>query len=121
VIPIQIKMARSRTALLQHLARLAEFSVQGTLVEVYLRCGTASCGCHRDPERRHGPHLYLKFRDPERSSTALYVPKTHASEARRAVEAWSQMWETMVALGELNRQALRERVRRQRRSHAAGR
>lgn len=114
-------MARSRTALLQHLARLAGFAVQGTLVEVYLRCGTASCGCHRDPKRRHGPNLYLKFRDPEGSSTALYVPRTHAKEARRAVAAWSELWETIVALGQINRRALRERVRRQRRGHAAGR
>jgi hypothetical protein len=114
-------MARSRTALLQHLARLAEFAVQGSLVEVYLRCGTASCGCHRDPARRHGPHLYLKFRDSEGRSTGMYIPRTHAKEARRAVAAWSELWETIVALGELNRRALRERVRRQRRGHAAGR
>lgn len=121
MIPIQFKMARSRAALLQRLARLAGFAVQGTLVEVYLRCGTASCGCHRDPSRRHGPNLYLKFRDAGGSSTGLYVPKTHAKEARRAVAAWSELWGTIVTLGELNRRALRERVRRQRRSRAAGR
>jgi hypothetical protein len=94
--------------------------VQGTLVEVHLRCGTASCACHRDPTRRHGPHSYLKFRDPEGRATGLYLPRAHAKEARRAVAAWSELWETIVALGHINRQAIRERVRR-RRDGATGR
>jgi hypothetical protein len=94
------------------MAQLAEVAVQGTLVEVYLRCGTASCACHRDPERRHGPHAYLKFRDPEGRATGLYVPRSHLKQAQRAVAAWSELWETMVALSHNNRQALRERVRR---------
>jgi hypothetical protein len=121
VIPIQIKMARSHTALLRRLARLAQFAVQGTLVEVLLRCGTASCACHRDPARRHGPHLYLKFRDSAGRSTAMYIAREHEAQARRAVEAWSELWETTVALGQLNREVLRERVRRQRTGHAARR
>lgn len=106
-------MARSRDQLLARLQQLAAQAVQGTLAEVRLRCGTPSCGCHRDPDRRHGPHLYLKFRDPNGHATGLYVSRSHWPEARRAVRAWSQAWETLVALGHLNRQALRERTRRQ--------
>lgn len=110
-------MARSRTQLGARLHKLAEFAVQGTLVEVYLRCGTASCGCHRDPDRRHGPHLYLKFRDPLGRATGLYVPRAHARAVKQAAQAWGRAWETLVALGQLNRQALRQRLRR--RKHAA--
>jgi hypothetical protein len=102
----------SRASLLRRLERLAGFAVQGTLVEVLVRCGTPSCGCHRDPERRHGPHLYLKFRGPEGRSTSLYVPRGQVREVQRAVEAWSEVWETLVTVGELNRQALRKRLRR---------
>ena len=105
-------MARSRARLLRRLAHLATVAVPGTLVEVFLRCGTASCGCHRDPARRHGPHLYLKFRDPEGRATGLYVPRAHAAEVRRAAAAWTALWETSVAVGELNRQAVRQRLRR---------
>jgi hypothetical protein len=105
-------MARSREALLAQLQRLATQAVQGSLAEVRLRCGTPSCGCHRDPDRRHGPHLYLKFRDPKGHATALYVPRSHGREAKQAVAAWSQAWETLVALGHLNRQVLRARLRR---------
>jgi hypothetical protein len=100
--------------LLRRLARLAESAVQGTLVEVLLRCGTASCGCHRDPAKRHGPHLYLKYRDPEGRSTGMYIPREHEVEARQAVEAWSELWETIVESGHLNREALRGRLRRRR-------
>jgi len=113
-------MARSRAALLRRLARLAAFAVPGTLVQVFLRCGTASCACHRDPARRHGPHVYLKFRDPAGRATGLYVPRAHAPEARRAVGAWRALWDTSVAVGQLNRQALRARLRR-RKDAAAGR
>lgn len=105
-------MARSQVALLQRMTRLAKVAIPGTLVEVLLRCGTKSCGCHRDPARRHGPHLYLKFRDADGRSRGIYLPRTHAAEARRGVRAWSQLWETSVALGEFNRQALHQRLRR---------
>jgi CheY-like chemotaxis protein len=71
-----------------------------------------ACGCHRDPARRHGPHLYLKFRDANGHATSLYVPRAQAAAARRAVQAWSALWDTSVAVGALNRQALRTRVRR---------
>jgi hypothetical protein len=120
MIPIQYKMARLKASLLKHLVHLAEVAVPGTLVEVFLRCGTASCSCHRDPERRHGPHLYLKFRDSEGRSTSLYVPRAQEAVARRAVKAWSELWDTSVALGELNREALRTRVRRRDRGAAGG-
>lgn len=113
-------MFRSRPTLLRRLTRLAEIAVPGTLVEVLLRCGTASCGCHRDPARRHGPHIYLKFRDPEGRATSLYVPRAQAAAAQRAVQAWRALWDTSTALGHLNRQVLRTRLRRKR-GAAAGR
>jgi hypothetical protein len=113
-------MARSRAALLRRLTHLADLAVPGTLVEVFLRCGTASCGCHRDPARRHGPHLYLKFRAPDGRGTSLYVPRAQAATARRAVTAWRELWNTSVAVGQLNREALRTQVRRKTRG-AAGR
>jgi hypothetical protein len=81
------------------------------LVEVRLRCGTPSCGCHQDPSRRHGPHLYLKFRDANRRATSLYIPRSHEQEVREAVAAWSRMWEVMLELSHHHRQALAKRLR----------
>ena len=104
--------ARSPAQLLQRLKQLGARGIQGTLVEVMLRCGTPSCGCHRDPSRRHGPHLYLKYRTADGRSTSLYIPRRHEREAREAVEAWSEMWQIMVQLSERNREALSQRLRR---------
>jgi len=105
-------MAKSQPPLLRRLATLAAVAVPGTLVETYVKCGTPTCGCAADPARRHGPHTYLKFRDARGKATALYVPQRHVAEVRRAVEAWTALWETSVALGEGNRETLRTRLRR---------
>lgn len=115
MIPSRNISARRR----RRLERLARVAVQGTLVAVKLRCGTKSCGCHRDPQLRHGPHLYLKYRSAEGRSTGMYVPREYEGKVRRAVEAWEQMWQTMVALGHGNRERLRREMRGRRKGNGA--
>lgn len=97
--------------MLQNIQNLGEMAVPGTLVEVMMRCGKASCGCRNDRSRRHGPHLYLKYRNEEGRQTALYIPRSHEREVRKAVEAWSKMREAMTQLGQENRKALAKRLR----------
>lgn len=104
----------AKNKLLHSFQALAETAVPGTLVEVMLRCGKAACGCRTDPERRHGPHLYLKFRDEEGRSTSLYIPRSHEREVRKTVEAWSKMREAMNQLGHENRKALAKKLRQRR-------
>ena len=98
--------------LLHRLQALGEHAVQGNLVEVMLTCGTPTCGCHKDRSRRHGPHLYLRYRDSNGRSRSMYVPRSHQREMREAVEAWGQMWEAMLELSQNNREAFRARLRR---------
>jgi len=105
-------MAKSKTTLLRNVTQLAELGMQGSLVETFMRCGTKTCGCQTDKTRRHGPHLYLKFKNSEGRSTALYVPRSHEKEIRKAVAAWHELWDTIVALSDCNREELRERLRR---------
>ena len=102
--------------LLQSFQNLGEMAVPGTLVEVMMRCGKAACGCRKDPSRRHGPHLYLKYRNEEGRQTALYIPRSHEREVRKAVEAWSKMREAIAHLGHENRKALAKKLRERRRS-----
>lgn len=118
VLPDRIMAGRSRTEILKRLARLAGTAAPGTLVETFSRCGTPSCGCHRDPERRHGPHLYIKYRSPGGRATAVYVPRRHAAQARRAVAAWAELWRMIVTLGERNLEGLR-RAWRRRKGHVS--
>ena len=105
-------LPRSQARLQQRIQDLAQHAIQGNLVESLMRCGTPSCGCHQDPSRRHGPHLYLKFRDADGRSRSLYIPRSHEREVRKAVTAWAQMWQSMLQLGQHNREALKERLRR---------
>jgi len=112
LLPSRIMTGRDRKRLLERLVRVVGAAVPGTLVEVRLRCGTASCGCHRDPALRHGPHLYVKYRNREGRSTAVYVPRSAEAEARRAVAGWAEAWRILVRIGEGNLEAMRERLRR---------
>ena len=103
---------RSTAKLLQQLQALGDHAIQGNLVDVMVTCGTATCGCHKDPSRRHGPHLYLRFRDLNGRSRSMYVPRSHEKEMREGVEAWGRMWQLMLEISQTNREALRERLRR---------
>jgi hypothetical protein len=104
--------SRSITKFLNQLQALGAHAIQGNLVEVMLTCGTPTCGCHKDRSRRHGPHLYLRYRDQNGRSRSMYVPRSHEREMRKAVEAWGQMWDAMLGLSQNNREAFRERLRR---------
>jgi len=47
--------ARSRKReIVAEIAKL-DFFLPGSLVERTTRCGTPTCRCHNDPDRRHGP------------------------------------------------------------------
>lgn len=105
-------MSRKSKTLFSRLQRLATTAVQGGLSETTRTCGNPTCACHRDPARRHGPHLYLTFRTPDGRSSALYVPREHETTVRKAVEDWAQLWETIVEISHRNREALGRSLRR---------
>ena len=50
-----------QTTLLRKLLHAAPIMIQGGLSETTRRCGNPSCACHRDPDRRHGPHLSITW------------------------------------------------------------
>jgi hypothetical protein len=95
-----------RQALLQRLLRVTEKMVQGGLSETTRRCGNPNCACHHDPNRLHGPHLYITYR-VEGKSRSLYVPPEHAEVARQAQQAWAEYWDIGCSLAEFNRDRLR--------------
>ena len=101
---------------------LSETMVQGGLSETSRRCGNPGCVCFRDPERLHGPHLYITYRE-DGKSRSLYVPPEHAEAARRAQQAWAAFWEIGCSLAKLNRDRLRKQWQQEKQSRtpAAGR
>jgi len=112
-------MSSNRKTLFPRLQRLAATAVQGGLSETTRTCGNPACACHQDPARRHGPHLYLTFRTPDGRSSALYVPREHEPRVRKAVQAWAQLWETIVEISHRNREALGRFMRRQAKSRGS--
>jgi hypothetical protein len=99
---------RKKTSLIRALLTATQSMVQGGLSETSRRCGKATCQCQRNPADRHGPHLYLTYREDD-ASRSLYVPPEEAPVARAAHEAWATFWEIGCAIAALNREALRRR------------
>lgn len=114
-------MSRYPKDLFPKLLRLAALAIQGGLSETTRTCGNPSCACHHDPNRRHGPHLYLTFRTREGRSSALYVPRENEPKVRKAVKAWAQLWETIVEISHRNREVLGGSMRHRRSRSRRGR
>ena len=76
----------SRQRLIARLLKASESMVQGGLSETSRRCGNTHCICHRDPDRLHGPNLYITYR-VDGKGRSLYVPPGQARAARKAQAA----------------------------------
>jgi len=96
-----------RDLLIQRLLQATEEMVQGGLSETCRRCGNSRCICIRDPNRMHGPYMYITYR-ADGKSQSLKVPPEHAETARRAQRAWADFWEIGCSIAALNREQLRD-------------
>lgn len=103
---------RKRQSLMRALLAATRSMVQGGLSETSRRCGRATCACHDDPTSRHGPHLYLTYRDTG-ESRSLYVPPEGADVVRDAHAAWASFWTIGCAIAALNREKLRRQWQRE--------
>jgi len=99
---------RKRKTLIRALLAATTAMVQGGLSETTRRCGKPTCPCAHDATRRHGPHLYLTYRE-DGASRSLYVPPEEAPTVHAAQAAWATFWETGCALAALNRETWRRR------------
>jgi hypothetical protein len=104
-------MRKTKRALVRALLAATRSMVQGGLSETSRRCGKPTCPCAHDDTYRHGPHLYLTYRE-DGASRSLYVPAEEARLAHAAHAAWATFWETGCAIAALNRDALRQRWQR---------
>ena len=109
---------RRQEQLVRRLLQASELMVQGGLSETSRRCGNPHCICQRDPERLHGPHLYITYRT-DGKSRSLYVPPEHAKDARGAQKAWAAFWKIGCSLAALNREQLRRRWQQEKKARAA--
>ncbi len=90
--------------------------VQGGLSATARRCGNP--GSVRDPQHLHGPHLYITYREDDKSRS-MYVPPEHAETARQAQKAWAEFWAIGCSLGKLNRDRLRKQCQQEKQSRTS--
>lgn len=100
-----------KESLIRDLLAATTSMVQGGLSETSRRCGKSGCQCHDDPTYRHGPHLYLTYRE-DGESRSLYVPSEHAADVRAAHDAWASFWTIGCAIAAMNRETLRRQWQR---------
>lgn len=97
---------RKKQALIRALLNATTSMVQGSLSETSRRCGKPTCVCAHDATSRHGPHLYLTYRE-DGVSRSLYVPTEHVAVAGAAHDAWTAFWTLGCAIAAINREELR--------------
>ena len=98
-----------KKVLIRNLVENAEIMIQAGMSQGTRTCGKASCGCHSDPNRRHGPHTYLTFRNAEDKSSGMYVSPENLEEAMTAKQAWDDFWRTATNLAIINREEMKHR------------
>ena len=90
-----------------------EHLTRGSIVERRRKCGRAGCACARDVGARH-PEKYLSV-SLEGRTVAIHLRPEDEDRVRRAIAAYSRLWEIINGLtgcevADLRREA-RERVR----------
>ena len=93
----------SKDSLIAEMALAAQAMVSGSLSEVTRQCGDPSCACARDPARRHGPHLYLKF-GAEGKAYSIYIPPEDQEALKAGHRAWLRLQEIAGHVAANNRQ-----------------
>lgn len=70
--------------------------LRGSLVEMRRRCGTPTCGCQRDPARRHRS-LYLGLR-LNGKSRMVYIPPAWEARVRHWTQRYAEVREVLERL-----------------------
>lgn len=76
----------------------------GSVVKQYMFCGKASCGCHQDPQKKHGPYYYLSYKEGGKSRYK-YLGKVTSSEVERAL-SYQEFQRGMARLGKIHREII---------------
>ncbi len=96
-------VGRRRQALLRAVQRLAERAIFGTASSTVRCCGNTGCRCHHEGPK-HGPHVYVSYRDRAAGKTAgYYVPRAAQHEVLDGIAAWQELQQRLRELAALNK------------------
>jgi hypothetical protein len=76
----------------------------GSVVKQYMFCGKASCACHQDPQKKHGPYYYLSYKVGGKSRYK-YLGKATSPEVERA-RNYQGFQRGMAQLGKIHREII---------------
>ena len=76
----------------------------GSVVKQYMFCGKASCACHRDAKKKHGPYYYLSYKEKGQSHYE-YLGKATSPEVERA-RNYQVFQRGMAQLGKIHREVI---------------
>ena len=77
---------------------------KGSLTERLVRCGTASCGCHKDPPKLHGP--YWQWSTKVRGKTvSRIVTADQAAVYREFIENRKLVEKILAQMYEISQEA----------------
>jgi len=86
---------------LQHLS----YFLKGTVSKRMMKCGQASCACHRDPSRRHGPYFEWTYKVQGKTVNVKLSPQA-APLYQAAVKQQRKLKVILARLERLSRTAL---------------
>jgi hypothetical protein len=76
----------------------------GSVVKQYMFCGKATCACHRDPQKKHGPYYYLSYKEGGRSRYT-YLGKAEGPGVEQA-RNYQVFQRGMAQLGRMHREII---------------
>ena len=76
----------------------------GSVVKQYMFCGKASCACHQDPQKKHGPYYYLSYKVGGKSRYK-YLGKATSPAVERA-RHYREFQRGMARLGKMHREII---------------
>jgi len=97
------QLGRIRSRLESQLMRPKPMRI-GSVVKQYMFCGKASCACHRDAQKKHGPYYYLSYKEEGRSRYK-YLGKATSSAVERA-RNYQVFQRGMAQLGKIHREGI---------------
>jgi hypothetical protein len=97
------QLRKIRGPLEDHLMRPKAMRV-GSVVKQYVFCGKASCACHRDPQKKHGPYYYLSYKERGKSRYK-YLGKATSPAGERA-RNYQVFQRGMAQLGKMHREVI---------------
>ena len=82
---------------------------KGSIVKCYQTCGTASCKCHKDKQFRHGPYLWLTFKNNGKTKSIL-IPEQLLSEVKSYIENFNLLKSKIASLEEISEKIIKFKV-----------